>query len=375
MGDSLTAGYEPDLATQPAPVPYGFADRIKEQGLYHGRTELANYGILGLKSEGLAHYVSAIQEGRQPAPDEIQVGLSDPRIAQFAAGTTQAKADIEAANLITITIGGNDVKSLLQEAGKLADSDLEAKLKTLIDAYTANLTQALTNLRTMNPQALIVVADQYQPVPELVGAASYAKLEKAAGAFTEATDAVVAGFAGQTGQVKVAHVAAAFVGNELSFTHILEGDIHPKQAGYEAIAKVFSEVIWGDYRQTRAALGQEAISIVVGGQELLTPNKPILKNGQTFIAIGDIIQATHAVSNWDSRNGSLSLTYQGNKVVIPIGSKTIQVNGEKVSTAAPAFLQKAGSNSKTYVPLALLAKGLGFDVQYSSKVKTVFINL
>ena len=35
-------------------VPYGYVDRVYEQALYHGRAELQNYGILGLKSPGIA---------------------------------------------------------------------------------------------------------------------------------------------------------------------------------------------------------------------------------------------------------------------------------------------------------------------------------
>ncbi|GJM76153.1 hypothetical protein HMSSN036_83690 [Paenibacillus macerans] len=41
---------------------------------------------------------------------------------------------------------------------------------------------------------------------------------------------------------------------------------------------------------------------------------------------------------------------------------------------APAFLQTIGGEHKTYVPLTLLAQGLGLDVQYSAKMKTVFVN-
>ncbi|MOA01212.1 hypothetical protein D3C78_1206040 [compost metagenome] len=58
-----------------------------------------------------------------------------------------------------------------------------------------------------------------------------------------------------------------------------------------------------------------------------------------------------------------------------MGSNKIISNGETVTTASPAFLHKVGKESKTYVPLAILAQGLGLDVKYSGKTKTAFINL
>ncbi|WP_159081766.1 stalk domain-containing protein [Paenibacillus sp. CAA11] len=374
LGDSITAGFEPEMITNSSLVPYGFTDRLKEQGFFHGRTELANYGILGLKSDGLKRYVAAIQEGSKTTPENIQSGLPDPRMADIASGIPKAKADLKAADVITITIGGNDVQPIMEEAAKLPDADLEAKVKSMLDAYTANLKSVLNDLRVLNPDALIVVADQYQPVPEIAGAMGYAKLGKAAKAFTAAIDAVVEERQGDHGLLKVAHVAEVFVGHELAYTHILDKDIHPKQAGYEAMAKVFTQVIFGDYRETEASVGQAPISIVVNGHELKTVNKPVLKNGQTFIAIGDILQAIGATSKWDSKKAAATITYGTRKVVIAIGAKTIQVDGAAVATAAPAFLNKVGKESKTYVPLALLAKGLGLDVQYSTKLKTAFIN-
>lgn len=51
LGDSITAGYEPGMTEQS--VPYGFVERLREQGLFHERTSAVNYGILGLTSEGL----------------------------------------------------------------------------------------------------------------------------------------------------------------------------------------------------------------------------------------------------------------------------------------------------------------------------------
>jgi hypothetical protein len=116
------------------------------------------------------------------------------------------------------------------------------------------------------------------------------------------------------------------------------------------------------------------MSIVVKGVELNTPNKPILKNGQNFLALKDILNAVGANGKWYNKTSSATIEYGGRTVVITIGSKFIKVNGQNVAIDTPAFLQKVGKEDKTYLPLAALATGLGFDVNYSSKLRTAFIN-
>ncbi|MCK8488925.1 stalk domain-containing protein [Paenibacillus sp. MBLB2552] len=373
LGDSITAGYEPGMTE--TSVPYGFVDRLKEQGLFHGRTSAVNYGILGLTSEGLKNYITAIQAGSPVTATDIQANVPDPRMASFASGITQAKANLQKADLITITIGGNDLLRLLPDVKNISLEQLRAQSEEVLKAYGNNLREVVRILTELNPSAQILIADQYQPVPKLAGESIYDELQQLAGKFTAIVDGIVADHANQAKLVKAAHVAAAFTGREISLTHIFsDTDIHPNQAGYEVIAKIFAETVWGSFRTTTAKTGGAPISVVVKGNELNTPYPPILKNGQTFVAIKDITDAVGAISKWDTRSSTATITYGSRTVVIPVGSKQIEVDGAPAATATPAFLQKVGKENKTYVPLALLVQGLGLDVQYSGKMKTVFIN-
>ncbi|AIQ11144.1 stalk domain-containing protein [Paenibacillus durus] len=378
LGDSITAGYEPgmNLSSQ----PYGYAERLLEQAWFHGkRATLGNYGILGLTTAGLRNYTAAIKDGTSITADSIQPGIADPRLDSFAAKAEQAKADIAAAKLIMITIGGNDVSSLLQQAKDMSDADLKARVQELLDAYTANATAALENIRAMNPNATIIIADQYQPVPQLYAGQSYAKLMGAAASFTQATDSLAANVTRADAPVLVAHAASRFAGQEGSLTHIIsDSDFHPTQLGYETIAKVFSEMVWGDYRVPSTFLtpsaSQRPMTIVVNSTELNTPNKPIVRSSQNFLALADVLKAMGASGKWDNKTASATIVYGDRTVVITIGSKTIQVNGQKIAIDNPAFLQKTGKEVKTYLPLAALATGLGFDVEYSAQLRTAFIN-
>lgn len=96
----------------------------------------------------------------------IQAGLPDPRIEQFAALTPQIRTELAQADLITVTIGGNDVSSLFLQYKQLTDEDFQAQLEQRLSAYNTNVKTALENIRAVNPQATILIADQYQPAPK-----------------------------------------------------------------------------------------------------------------------------------------------------------------------------------------------------------------
>ncbi|WP_413375125.1 stalk domain-containing protein [Paenibacillus taichungensis] len=371
LGDSITVGYEPNLKE----LPYGYVERLQEQGLLHGRTQVDNYGIAGLKSSGLKNFADAIKEGKALTSEAIQPNLPDPRAAQVGANIAAIRESVAGANLVAITIGGNDVSELLGTADKLSDAELEAKVKELLSSYTANVSAVINDIHEINPNAKIVIADQYQPMPEVAGKELYAKLMEASQGFTATIDGIATEFSAKGIDVKVAHVAKEFIGGEGTMTHMIKDrDFHPNQFGYEAIAKVFAETIWGDYTKLTAPAAGQPMNIIVSGKTLDTPYKPIIRNGKNFVAIQDIVNAVGATTVWDNKTSTATITYGDRKVAVKIGATAVQVNGASVAVDTPAFLNKVGTESKTYVPLAMVAEGLGFDVQYVAKLKTVFVN-
>ncbi|WP_063568054.1 stalk domain-containing protein [Paenibacillus sp. O199] len=371
LGDSITVGYEPNLKE----LPYGYVERLQEQGLLHGRTQVDNYGIAGLKSSGLKNFADAIKEGKALTSEAIQPSLPDPRAAQVGANIAAIRESVAGANLVAITIGGNDVSELLGSADKLSDAELEAKVKELLSSYTANVSAVINDIHEINSNAKIVIADQYQPMPEVAGKALYAKLMEASQGFTATIDGIATEFSAKGIDVKVAHVAKEFIGGEGTMTHMIKDrDFHPNQFGYEAIAKVFAETIWGDYTKLTAPAAGQPMNIIVSGKTLDTPYKPINRNGKNFVAIQDIVNAVGATTVWDNKTSTATITYGDRKVAVKIGATAVQVNGASVAVDTPAFLNKVGTESKTYVPVAMVAEGLGFDVQYVAKLKTVFVN-
>ncbi len=366
LGDSLTVGYEPD---RKASSYDGFAVRLKEQELFRGRAMVDNEGILGLTSSGLHQYLNAITAGKKVSTSDIQSNL--PGAARTLDGASAAK-QIRSANLITITIGGNDFLNALGSLTALPQDLSGLNLEPVISGYENNLKAIVDQLIALNPSATIVIADQYQPVPAVSGADLYSNLNRLAAQFSNIVDQTASSYKAQGKDVRVAHIAEAFKGNELSMTHIAEGDIHPNASGYQSIAVAFSRAIWGEngYRTPPTSVNATDRTVIYTNGRLLNSSAtPIVRSGRTYVALRDVTSALGARVAWSDKTKQATVTGGSSKVIIPLGGHAIKVNGQNVPTDAPAFVQKG----KTYVPLAVLADGLGYDVQYVQRWKAVFV--
>ncbi|WP_081604091.1 stalk domain-containing protein [Paenibacillus shenyangensis] len=370
LGDSLTAGYEPEVN---ADAYDGFTTRLAEQELFRGRSQAINDGILGLTSEGLKNYMDAITAGRSISTANIQTGL--PGSSRTLDGAQTAR-DIRNADLITITIGGNDFLNALGSLTALPQDLSSIDLTPITQGYRSHITSIVDQLTTLNPKAVIVIADQYQPVPMLAGAGLYRDLNKAAASFSQIVEETVDHYKQQGLDVRVAHVATAFQGQELAMTHIAEGDIHPNAAGYESMAAAFSKAIWGEQSYITppaSGTGTAGPVIYTNGRQLKTADQPVVRSGRTYVALRDVTAALGARVSWSAANRSAVISSGTQQITIPLNSKMIMVKGKRVSTDTAAFMKGSGSNSKVYVPLSLLADTLGYDVHYVNRWKAVFI--
>ncbi|RKN85990.1 stalk domain-containing protein [Paenibacillus ginsengarvi] len=371
FGDSIAIGFEPGMTVDS--IPYGYSDRVYEQALLHGRATAANYGIGGLTSAGLKTMLQAVADGKKIKGSDLQPSLPDPRADQVVSDTAKIKADIAAATLITITIGGNDIGSkIITDLQNMNDADLDAFAATWMKTYTDNVTSTLQNIFTINKNVRVYIADQYSPVPAFMKA-EYAKAQKLKDLFTATLKQIEQSFTKNNFKVTAVPVAAAFVGSEGTFTHIAEKDIHPNQSGYEKIAELFAKSIWGDYRDDLAKT--DPITVVVGGRTIATPHLPALIGDSTFVPLREYSEALGATVDWNDETKTATVRYNGSSVALTLDSTTISVNGtaKQIETAAP-HAHDSNGEMKTYIPLRLMAEGLGFDVQYVQQSRTAFIN-
>jgi lysophospholipase L1-like esterase len=365
LGDSLTVGYEPGMTIDS--IPYGFAERVFEQTLYYGRSQYVNYGIVGLTSEGLNNYLKAAKDEKEVEPDYIQGGLlaTDPRLEVRAQQTDQLRRDIIKADLITISIGGNDFRELAVTITANRDSShVETEFAKKLEELSFNLDEMLATLFSLNSTVKVVLTDQYQPYPHIESLTSkktYDDLNGFTQQITASLQTVVDRYQHEGNDIQLAEVSKVFKGKEMVFTHVIARDIHPKQSGYEAMAKVISEVLWGEYKQPEF---RDPLSIIVGGIEIDIPNKPIVIKGKTFLPIREYAEQLGA-----------RVSYQNGTTMIKLEDREVPFKIEKFETASDNYNGDVLLfNSKTYVSLRAVTDGLGFEVTYISKSKTVYIN-
>ena len=357
LGDSLTLGYEPGVFPGINPFAmnyYGFADRVYEQALYHGRTEYVNYGLGGMTSTGLKKFLQAVTESRKTNVDEVQPNLSDPRGNLFFAMTAKVRESLTEADLVTVTIGGNDFGDFHQLIKGKSPAEVKTMMEARLKNYGENAAEILKMIYALNPQAQVVIADQYNPVPAS-DPVQYAQLQQVMTAFSGAVDAVVKGFKDQGLSIVKANVSKPFVGQEANWTHIQSGDIHPNQAGYDAMAQAFAKAIWGSYQPSKVG---GAMRIIVDGAALSTPYAPLVEQGTTYVPLREYAEKLGAAVTWNDATKTA----------------TIAGNGRNVSYAVGKGVKLLYGGTKTYVPLRSLGEGLGLDVKYVGKTNTVFVN-
>jgi lysophospholipase L1-like esterase len=199
MGDSLTAGYGA------VPMTGGYAFLLYEEGAFDAMTNtiFANSAMPGATSAQVLAY---------QVPMAVQSGF--------------------APHVITMTVGGNDLFTILAGANPY----------DVLGDYQVNLTLILTGLCTGLPGTRITVGNLYAihnfPIP----------VEPVVQAFNQVV-AGVAAYANATacnGRVKVADVYSAFSGSQEGLLLINRNgasfdQAHPSNAGYRVMAKAFRE--------------------------------------------------------------------------------------------------------------------------------------
>lgn len=380
LGDSLTFGFEPGMDFS---IPaYGFVERVYEQALFNGRAQVTNLGIPGLTSEGLKIFSNALIEGKVLAGKDLKFNSSESadRFDPFLKNVEQMKAAVESANLITITIGGNDFLPLFSQKPTSLTSEFNAELEARLKTYSENVATTLGVIYKMNPNVTVVIADQYNPYPKIAIPDLYDPLisftNQWSGILDEMAINLTKSFDLKEDQLRVAHISKPFLGKELAWTHIIKNDIHANQTGYVEMARVFAETIWGSYKQT---VHKDPIAIVVNGKELETQYKPVLKNNTTYVAVREYVEALGGEVTWNQQTQSAGAKINGVEVQYKLNSNIILVNGTEVtldqSIIGIEYTTNGKVETKTYVPLRALAeKGLGLDVKYVQKSNTAYIN-
>lgn len=109
--------------------------------------------------------------------------------------------------------------------------------------------------------------------------------------------------------------------------------------------------------------------IIVNDHIVFSDVAPYIKNSRTYVPIRFIAEELGFDVKWDSKTKKVTMSDGKSTVELTIGSKTMLVNGKKVTLDAPAEIK----DQRTFVPLRAIAEAFGKKVEYSNDYRAVCI--
>lgn len=222
LGDSLSAGYQPDPTIS---WENGWVYQFRAMLAQREPTVLTN---LALGGECTGTFING---GLSPAcPTKT---ISSP--AQLAVAVAYLKAYAGQVGLITVEVGGDNLYGHMTAFLKDTPAAQQALLQGLFPPLVRDWATIFTTLRRACPGCTIVAVNQYDPLPPTTTTAGVPMVMALYnGALVKITAPL---------HIKVADVYSPFVGHELTYTWIARGDIHPNTAGYTVMAHAVAKTI------------------------------------------------------------------------------------------------------------------------------------
>jgi len=115
------------------------------------------------------------------------------------------------------------------------------------------------------------------------------------------------------------------------------------------------------------------IRVVVNGTKINFPDaEPFIdENSRTQVPIRFVGEALGANVSWDGSTKRVTITLNGKKVVLQIGNKNYEVNGQQKQMDTVALLKE----SRTFVPVRFVSEALGATVKWNANIRTVYIDM
>lgn len=211
-------------------------------------------------------YANLIAEalGLEGGKSYINKAVNGDTSSDLAALLPSLESEVKAAELIIITVGGNDllqaipviasmiagksVTDLYDAAGILmnitpdqftalsAKPEFQTKLSSVLMSYITNMNSIATYLKTNAPEARIIFLKQYNPMKNVLGLGNFGDF---ADSFITPINSTIDTICTSYGFESV-DVPSVINVNAAGLTNILEYDIHPNAAGHIEIAKLLA---------------------------------------------------------------------------------------------------------------------------------------
>jgi len=143
---------------------------------------------------------------------------------------------------------------------------------------------------------------------------------------------------------------------------------HPYKDGYD---------LWSGYgvpilpdpakRLVRMTIGSKFYK--VDGKVETMDTAPFIDGGRTFVPVAFAALAIGATVKWDGVKKTVTINKNGQNLIMTIGKKTCLLNGKPYQMDVAPFIK----DSRTFVPVAFVALGLGCKVKWVESEKKVMI--
>ena len=257
LGDSVSYGLDPTLLPtapgQPLPTPaqfVGYPEFVaKDEHLLQSKKEInascpgetsGSFWIAGAPDNGC----HGLGPQGQP-PFKTWIGLHTNYAGTQLEFAVSQLASNKHINLVTLSIGGNDVLLVLDNCANAADvvACVNSQLPAVFYAYGQNLAQILAALRAQYNGTLVLVT-YFSPSPDLNGVA-----EALNSVMTQVGSQFAAKFADGFGAFQLA--SAPFQGDACQAGLLVRlspstCDVHPSPAGQQVLAAAVESAIGGN---------------------------------------------------------------------------------------------------------------------------------
>ena len=117
---------------------------------------------------------------------------------------------------------------------------------------------------------------------------------------------------------------------------------------------------------TEIKLTIDSLTGYVDGEAKALDAAPIIRNSRTMLPVRFVAENLGATVGWDDATKTVTIKRDSTIIEIVIGSKIAKVDGKNIALDSPAFIE----NSRTYLPVRVVAENLGAEVSWDDATKT-----
>ncbi len=110
----------------------------------------------------------------------------------------------------------------------------------------------------------------------------------------------------------------------------------------------------------------DSLTASVNGERKVLDAAPIIRNSRTMLPVRFVAENLGGAVGWDDATKTVSVKSADTTIEIVIGATTAKVNGKEITLDSPAFIE----NSRTYLPVRVVAENLGAAVAWDDATKT-----